>query len=446
MDLDSKLYLHDSDKAAMAALKAIPGFTQVMKAFMKVWNEQQFKLINMSTNVRLGEEQMAKYYNMLPPICEKLGIEVPELYVKLDVYPNAYTYGDTKPFIVVTSGLFETVPDELIPTVLAHECGHIACHHTLYTTMGQAILSGASAFVSGLGNIALYPIQLAFAYWMRCSEFSADRAAIICDGGSDKVVEMCMRFAGCDKDIMAHTNVEAFMEQAKEYKELVSNSAWNKTLEFIMFQSYDHPLNAVRAYEGREWAKGERFNNIMDYLKCPTDMASLKLPVQITPTKYVGKDSADIQTKLMGLGFSNITMVRTTEGTNKTKDGEIVSISIDGATELVDEFYKRDSAIVITYYESKTDEEIALEHPGEIIVEENNKYFLGKPYAEAVEELRVIGFTNIVTKEMALPKFGKWGKENTVAKLIVGEKSQFDKKTWFNPDDEVIVYYYVIVE
>ena len=32
-----------------------------MKAFMKVWDEQQFKLINMSTNVRLGEEQMAKY-------------------------------------------------------------------------------------------------------------------------------------------------------------------------------------------------------------------------------------------------------------------------------------------------------------------------------------------------------------------------------------------------
>ena len=36
MALDYKLYLHDSDKAAMAALKAIPGFSQVMKAFMKI--------------------------------------------------------------------------------------------------------------------------------------------------------------------------------------------------------------------------------------------------------------------------------------------------------------------------------------------------------------------------------------------------------------------------
>lgn len=31
MTLDYKLYLHDSDKAAMSALKAIPGFSQVMK-------------------------------------------------------------------------------------------------------------------------------------------------------------------------------------------------------------------------------------------------------------------------------------------------------------------------------------------------------------------------------------------------------------------------------
>jgi Zn-dependent protease with chaperone function len=233
---------------------------------MKVWSEQQFRLTNMSTNLRLSENQLSKYYNMLPPICKKLGIEVPDLFVELDVRPNAYTYGDTKPFIVITSGLFETLPDELIPTALAHECGHIACHHTLYTTMGRAILNGASAFVSGIGNIAIYPIQLAFLYWMRCSELSADRAAIICDGTADKCTEMMMRFAGYDKDIMDEANVQEFMNQALEYKELADSNAWNKTLEFILFKNTDHPLNAVRAYEGNEWAETERYKIILEYL------------------------------------------------------------------------------------------------------------------------------------------------------------------------------------
>ena len=79
--------------------------------------------------MRISEKQLPKYYHMLPPICEKLGIEVPELYLTMDGSPNAYTAGDTKPFIVMTTGLLKSLPEELIPTVLAHECGHIACHH-----------------------------------------------------------------------------------------------------------------------------------------------------------------------------------------------------------------------------------------------------------------------------------------------------------------------------
>ena len=443
MALDYKLYLHDSDKAAMAALKVIPGFSQVMKAFMKIWSEQQLRLINMSTNLRLNERQMAKYYNMLPPICEKLGIDVPELFVELDVHPNAYTYGDTKPFIVITSGLFETLPDELIPTVLAHECGHIACHHTLYTTMGRAILNGASAFVSGLGNIALYPIQLAFAYWMRCSEFSADRVAIICDGSAEKSTEVMMRFAGYDKDIMADANVEAFMEQALEYKNLVDNNAWNKTLEFILFQNYDHPLNAIRAYEGREWEKTELYKNILEYVNSETSGDESKLPVEVSIKKMVGKNVVDVQAKLLTMGFDNIKTVRNTEAT-KTKEGSIIAITINELSE--DGWYKRSDEVRIEYFEAKTDEEIALEHPGEIKIGENQKYFLGKNYEEVKVELKYLGFTNFTIKEMAMSKIG-WGeKENCVAKIIINDQSQFDKDSWFIKESEVIIYYSVRVK
>lgn len=80
----------------------------------------------------------------------------------MDVSCNAGTYGDTNPFIVINLGLFETIPDELIPTVLAHECGHIACHHTLYRIMYNFIVNMAATNNNLLGNITLYPIQLAF--------------------------------------------------------------------------------------------------------------------------------------------------------------------------------------------------------------------------------------------------------------------------------------------
>ena len=266
MSFDPNRYTHESDRAALDALKAIPGFSALAKGFMNVWNEPQQKILNMSTRIRLGDNQMKKYADMLPPICEKLGIPVPELYLELNDVPNAYTYGDSNPFVVMTSGLLEAFPDSLIPTVLAHECGHIACHHTLYLTMGRMVISGAAGLLSHfirLGGLLSAPLQVAFYHWMRCSEFSADRAAVLCDGSAEKIQEMCMRFAGWNKHIDADANIDAFLQQAAEYKELVNGTAWNKTLEFAVLSQATHPLTAVRAIEAAEWAKSEEFNRII---------------------------------------------------------------------------------------------------------------------------------------------------------------------------------------
>ena len=224
MAVDSNFFIHEDDRAALEALKAIPGFTPFIKAFMKTWNETQFRILNMSSRVRLSEEQLPKYFAMLDPICKTIGIEKPELYLEMNVVPNSYTYGDTDPFIVLTSGLIECLPDELIPTVLAHECGHIACHHTLYRTMGQMILGSAVMLLPGIGTLISLPLKIAFAYWMRCSEFSADRAAVICDGSPDKVIELCMRLSGYSKQIEDTASTDQFLKQALEYKELLKRA------------------------------------------------------------------------------------------------------------------------------------------------------------------------------------------------------------------------------
>ena len=266
MAVDSKYYIHDMDRKAFKALESIPAFSTVTKSFMDVMAERQFLITNMSSNVRLSEKQLPEYYDMLPPICEKLGIEVPELYLDLTPEANAYTYGDKNPFIVVTTGLLDVMPMELVPTVLAHECGHIACHHTLYSTMGRFVLNGSSVLLSGTsaGTLISIPLQLAFFHWMRCSEFSADRAATIADGNADKMAEVCMRLAGYRKGTCSKLNVEEFMNQANEYREMVKESSWNKTLEFYILMNNNHPLAAVRALEATEFADSDTFKKILE--------------------------------------------------------------------------------------------------------------------------------------------------------------------------------------
>ena len=241
---------------------------------------------------------------------------------------------------------------------------------------------------------------------------------------------------------MAEANVETFMEQALEYKSLVNNNAWNKTLEFILFQNYDHPLNAVRAYEGKEWEQSERYQNILEYVNSKSSEAEKNLPVEVVIKKMLGKNVTDIETKFLTMGFMNIETVRNTEAI-KAKEGNVISIMVKGSTE--DGWYKRSSEVVIEYFEAKTEEEIALEHPGEIKFGESQKYFLGRNYEEVKEELEGLGFKNFMIKEMAMSKIG-WGeKENSVAKIIIDDKCQFKKNSWFPEEAEVTIYYYVRV-
>ena len=100
-------------------------------------------------------------------------------------------------------------------------------------------------------------------YWMRCSEFSADRAAVLCDGTAEKMSEVCMRLAGFDKDIRQPANKKEFMRQALEYRDMVRDSKWDRTLEFMALAKRTHPLLAVRALECTEWTETDQFREIL---------------------------------------------------------------------------------------------------------------------------------------------------------------------------------------
>ncbi len=433
MAISSEIFIHELDRAALSALKAIPGFTPLLKGYMKVWSEKLMRIEKMARNVRINERQMAEYYEMLPGICDKLGIDVPELYMELDPYPNAYTFGDTTPIIVMTSGLIETVPKELIPTILAHECGHIVCHHVLYSTMGQMILNGAINAL-GLGQFATIPIKIAFAYWMRCSEYSADRAAAVCDGNADKIVEMCMRFAGYDKDIPIEPNVEEFMQQAKDYKELVDSSKINKTMEFLMFNSYDHPINALRAYDCNEWTKTDSFKHTVAYVdEERAGVAHEFIPMPIGINHYEGKNYTDNADAFKALGFRSVLTKKITEKGLFTRNGQTVKISINGEEVKfkIGDWIKSDAQLEITYYEAETEEEAQAAHPGQVKLPEASSFFIGKQYEDVVEMLKNLGFTNISVNSRTDFKSNWLSKDKEILNISIDGIDKFAKDTWF---------------
>lgn len=268
MPVDYREFIHPSDKKALEALRKVPGFDIVCKKFTEEITERQYKIFNMSSHIKLGPDQLPEIYNLLPPICEKLGIPEPDLYLALNRSPNAYTVGDTSICIVINSGLIETMTLEEVQTVLAHECGHIICRHVLYHTMASWLFSLGTSVLSNFGWLSLlsYPLYYAFYYWIRCSEYSADRASAWVQGGSKPVVDVMLRLSGASTTLNSKINRELYLQQAKDYKHQMNESGLNKLFELWMMRYDDHPFTAYRAYELSEWCKTDEFLNIKDHL------------------------------------------------------------------------------------------------------------------------------------------------------------------------------------
>ena len=267
--VDRSVFTHKSDEIALAALQKIPFFDKICSKFIAWFNEPLFRITDMSTKIRITEKQLPKVYNMVKNICGKLNIEMPSLFLKLDRIPNAYTYGNESATITITTGLLECMEDDELYAVLAHECGHIVCHHVLYHTMGLLLLNTGLVGASLLDNTGWItqaisiPLKLAFYHWMRCSEFSADRAAVLCCENADPVVETMMRLAGGTTHIDSEINKELFIQQANEYNEMIDESKINKAMEFFLINDSSHPLLSVRASEAVKWAESPEFTNAL---------------------------------------------------------------------------------------------------------------------------------------------------------------------------------------
>ena len=259
----SESYIHDMDRKAFAALNTFPKFIKLVEVYHANFDEKAARIEFLSSAIRLSDNQMPEIYNLLPPICEKLGIVVPELYYVKDKEMNAATIGTTNPCIYVTSGLVKHLSPDLISSVLAHECGHIACKHYLYHSIVMTVINKLNnsplGYVNAVRHIITPGLVSAFLFWDRCSELSADRAAALCDGKPEKLVDALIRIHG-----YSDINRDEFIRQAIDFHSFVNETKGNKAIEQMIVGNDTHPRLATRVYECCEWSKTDCFKSILN--------------------------------------------------------------------------------------------------------------------------------------------------------------------------------------
>jgi Zn-dependent protease with chaperone function len=256
---------HPADRAALQALRAVPGVDEVIrKVLALLGGERGVRLLFQGNAIRVGPSQFPRLWHMHTEVTTTFDwADVPELYVSQTPFFNAGAYGIDQPFIVVHSAAIELLDDDELRVLLAHELGHVMSGHALYRTIAAILALISLGALPVLASLAVLPVRLAFLEWSRKSELSSDRAGLL--GGQDIVVaqrlDMKMAGGGRGDAFAGQLNVEAFMQQAHEYA--ATGEGLDVVYKVLSTLALTHPMHTVRAAELQRWVASGEYDRIL---------------------------------------------------------------------------------------------------------------------------------------------------------------------------------------
>ena len=260
--LKADQFRHPLDLAATNSLKQLPGLDLLIRNLLGPVAEQFFYLENIASSILVGEQQLPQIHNLLLEACRVLDIEPPQLYVRQNPVPNAYTFAmrGKQPFIVMHTSLIELLTPEEIQAVIAHELGHLKCDHGVYLTLANIMVLAAGQLP--LGGVITQTLQAQILEWVRCAEFTCDRAALLATQDPKTIMSVMMKLTGGSPSLASQLNLDAFIAQARAYDE-VGNTEVGQLLKQMQTAQLTHPVPVLRAREIDRWASSQSYQSLL---------------------------------------------------------------------------------------------------------------------------------------------------------------------------------------
>ena len=261
--LKADSFRHPLDLEATKTLKQIPGLDMMVRNLLGPMAEQVFYVENIASSILVGEKQLPDLHKLLLEACQILDIDPPQLYVRQHPAPNAYTFAmrGKQPFVVIHTSLIDILTPEEIQAVIAHELGHLKCDHSVYLTPVNLLIL-AAAIVPNVGAVLAQAIQSQLLEWVRCAEFTCDRAALLATQNPKVVMSVLMKLAGGSPSLAPQLNLDAFVDQARAYDD-ISKTELGEMVKSARTAQLSHPVPVLRAREIDRWAGSQEYQQLV---------------------------------------------------------------------------------------------------------------------------------------------------------------------------------------
>ena len=105
-------------------------------------------------------------------------------------------------------------------------------------------------------------IQTQLLEWVRCAEFTCDRAALLATQNPKVVMSVLMKLAGGSPTLAPQLNLDAFVAQARAYDD-ISKSELGEMVKVARTAQLTHPVPVLRAREIDRWASSKEYQSLL---------------------------------------------------------------------------------------------------------------------------------------------------------------------------------------
>ncbi|MGW3993438.1 M48 family metallopeptidase [Amycolatopsis sp. NPDC004772] len=304
--ISPRAYEHPVDRGALATLRAVPGFAQVVKAVSGFYNERGERLMALASSIRVGPKQYPELDRLRHECAETLDLlTVPNLFVFQNPRIRAEAVGMDEPFLRVSTGLVELMNQESLRFVIGHEMGHVLSGHAVYRTI-MVRLIGLQPAVSWtpVSAIGIRAIIAALREWFRKAELSCDRAGLLCSQNPTAALRAQIQVAGGIDP--ARIDVPSFLQQAAEYESV--EDIRDSFLKLKSVETESHPFAVVRAAQLQKWAASEDYRAILagDYARRDADTPASDWKDDLKSAAQSYKESWNSSTDPLTKVFSDV--------------------------------------------------------------------------------------------------------------------------------------------
>ncbi|HNT23425.1 MAG TPA: M48 family metallopeptidase [Anaerolineales bacterium] len=198
---------------------------------------------------RRAEEAAPELRPVLQEAAERLQVEPVDVFIVPSRVVNAYTFGITSPkAIVLHSALFQLMDRDELQFIIGHEMGHVRLGHTWLNTL----VGGMAGIPSSTGALLL--MEVAFRWWNRACEYSADRAGMLACANPRKAISALIKIEAGPAAIHS----QAALENALARIESEDDSLSGNLGELLA----THPMIIKRINHIRQYANSEQYRRL----------------------------------------------------------------------------------------------------------------------------------------------------------------------------------------